>query len=69
MEYLPLAVMLAASPQGQAATFTGRCPGGNGSATSAVGPLGTALAPAAYSLQAQIPVSDLLPASRTRKLR
>lgn len=53
-----VAVTLAASPQGQAATFTGRCPGGNGSATCAVGSLGTSVAPAAYQLQAQIPVAS-----------
>ena len=53
-----VSVTLAASPQGQAATFTGRCPGGNGSATCAIGSLGTSLAPAAYSLQAQIPVAS-----------
>jgi hypothetical protein len=44
--------------RGQAATFTGRCPGGNGSATCAVGSLGTSLAPAAYSLEAQIAVAS-----------
>ncbi len=53
-----VSVTLAASPQGQAATFTGRCPGGNGSATCTIGPLGTSLAPAAYSLQAQIAVAS-----------
>ena len=53
-----VSVTLAASPQGQAATFTGRCPGGNGSATCAIGSLGTSLAPAAYSLQAQIAVAS-----------
>ena len=53
-----VSVTLAASPQGQAATFTGRCPGGNGSATCAVGSLGTSVAPAAYQLQAQIPVAS-----------
>jgi hypothetical protein len=53
-----VSVTLAASPQGQAATFTGRCPGGNGSASCAIGSLGTSLAPAAYSLQAQIPVAS-----------
>jgi hypothetical protein len=53
-----VSVTLAASPQGQAATFTGRCPGGNGSAACAVGSLGTSLAPAAYSLQAQIAVAS-----------
>jgi hypothetical protein len=53
-----VSVTLAASPQGQAATFTGRCPGGNGSATCAVGSLGTSLAPAAYSLEAQIAVAS-----------
>ena len=53
-----VSVTLAASPQGQAATFTGRCPGGNGSAACAIGSLGTSLAPAAYSLQAQIPVAS-----------
>jgi hypothetical protein len=53
-----VSVTLAASPQGQTATFTGRCPGGNGSATCAIGSLGTSLAPAAYSLQAQIAVAS-----------
>ena len=53
-----VSVTLAASPQGQAATFTGRCPGGNGSATCTIGSLGTSLAPAAYSLQAQIAVAS-----------
>jgi hypothetical protein len=53
-----VSVTLAASPQGQAATFTGRCPAGNGSATCAIGSLGTSLAPAAYSLQAQIAVAS-----------
>jgi len=53
-----VSVTLAASPQGQAATFTDRCPGGNGSATCAVGSLGTSVAPAAYQLQAQIPVAS-----------
>jgi hypothetical protein len=53
-----VSVTLAASPQGQAATFTGRCPGGNGSAACAVGPLGTSLAPASYSLLAQIAVAS-----------
>jgi hypothetical protein len=53
-----VSVTLAASPQGQSATFTGRCPGGNGSATCAIGSLGTSLAPAAYSLQAQIAVAS-----------
>jgi hypothetical protein len=53
-----VSVTLAASPPGQAATFTGRCPGGNGSGTCAVGSLGTSLAPAAYSLQAQIAVAS-----------
>ena len=53
-----VSVTLAASPPGQAATFTGRCPGGNGSATCAIGSLGTSLAPAAYSLQAQIAVAS-----------
>jgi len=53
-----VSVTLAASPQGQAATFTGRCPGGNGSATCTVGSLGTSLAPATYSLQAQIAVAS-----------
>ena len=53
-----VSVTLAASPQGQAATFTGRCPGGNGSAACTIGSLGTSLAPAAYSLQAQIAVAS-----------
>ena len=53
-----VSVTLAASPQGQAATFTGRCPGGNGSATCTIGSLGTSLAPAAYQLQAQIAVAS-----------
>jgi hypothetical protein len=53
-----VSVTLAASPQGQVATFTGRCPGGNGSGTCTIGSLGTSLAPAAYSLQAQIAVAS-----------
>ncbi len=53
-----VSVTLAASPAGQAATFTGRCPGGNGSAICTIGPMGTSLAPAVYSLQAQIAVAS-----------
>ena len=53
-----VSVTLAAAPSGQTATFTDRCPGGNGSATCAVGSLGTSVAPAAYQLQAQIPVAS-----------
>jgi hypothetical protein len=51
-----VSVTLTAAPSGQVATFTARCPGGNGSATCAVGPLATSVAPAAYQMQAQITV-------------
>ncbi|HET9974035.1 MAG TPA: hypothetical protein VFQ68_37790 [Streptosporangiaceae bacterium] len=51
-----VSVTLTAAPSGQAAVFTARCPGGNGSATCAVGSLATSTAPAAYQMQAQIAV-------------
>ena len=51
-----VSVTLTATPSDQAATFTASCPGGNGSATCAVGSLATAVAPAAYQMQAQIAV-------------
>lgn len=51
-----VSVTLAAAPSGQTATFTGSCPGGNGAATCAVGSLATSVAPASYSMQAQIAV-------------
>jgi hypothetical protein len=51
-----VSVTLTAAPSGQVATFNARCPGGNGSATCAVGPLATSVAPSAYQLQAQIAV-------------
>jgi hypothetical protein len=53
-----VSVTLAAAPTGQAATFTGRCPGGNGSATCTIGSLATSVSPAAYQLQAQIPIAS-----------
>jgi hypothetical protein len=51
-----VSVTLTAAPSGQTATFSASCPGGNGTATCAVGPLATSVAPAAYQLQAQIAV-------------
>jgi hypothetical protein len=51
-----VSVTLTAAPSGQVATFTASCPGGNGSATCAVGPLATSVSPAAYQMQAQIAV-------------
>jgi hypothetical protein len=51
-----VSVTLTAAPSGQVATFNARCPGGNGSATCAVGPLATSVAPSAYQMQAQITV-------------
>ncbi len=52
-----VSVTLAAAPQGQAAQFTARCPGGNGSATCTIGSLDTSLSPSAYQMQAQIAVA------------
>jgi hypothetical protein len=51
-----VSVTLAAGPSGQTAAFTASCPGGNGAATCAVGSLATSVAPASYSMQAQIAV-------------
>jgi hypothetical protein len=47
-------VTLTAAPAGAAPAFTGRCPGGNGTATCSVGSVGGTVAPSSFQLQAQV---------------
>ncbi len=47
-------VSLTATPADAAPTFSGRCPGGNGTATCTVGPVGGTVSPTSFQLQAQV---------------
>lgn len=51
-----VSVTLTSSLAGSPATFTGRCPGGDGSSTCSVGDMGTDVTPSSYQMQAQIAV-------------
>jgi hypothetical protein len=53
-----VSVTLTATPQGQQPEFTSLCPSGNGTATCTIGSLGSSASPAAYQVQAQIPVAS-----------
>jgi hypothetical protein len=49
-------VTLTSTLAGQAATFTGRCPGGDGNTSCTVGDIGTSVTATAYQMDAQIPI-------------
>jgi hypothetical protein len=49
-------VTLTSSLAGQAATFTGKCPGGDGNTSCVVGDIGTTVTASSYQMQAQIAI-------------
>ena len=49
-------VNLTSTLAGQAATFTAKCPGGDGATDCAVGDVGTSIAPSSYSMTAEIAI-------------
>ena len=53
-----VSVTLTAAPQGQTATFTSRCPSGNGTAACSIGSVGGTVSPSSYQMQAQIKVAS-----------
>jgi hypothetical protein len=53
-----VSVTLTAAPSGSPATFTSRCPSGNGGAACALGSMGGAVSPSSFQMQAQIKVAS-----------
>ena len=53
-----VSVTLAVAPSGQTATFTSRCPSGNGAAACTLGSLGGTVAPSSFQMQAQVRVAS-----------